>query len=229
MPSDHALPTSRARPFATVAYVPGGAVVLEPVVMPQSCVHASPGDPACVLVVHHVRERKAGRPGEGTNLTYCHPRSETVAAPTAVLGGPGTGTVHAFPSSSSCKTAPASVDKPASDHPVAHRAGWRRRAHDHGGRRVQARVIGHRPQRTRAMKRSAFSGMSSPRNRRRLRCAHRRGAHRRRAGVAFDLHRSDEDNRWSAVRCRAVYRRMCHRTRSWGVDGVAGGLDRGAV
>jgi len=28
--------------------------------MPPSCVHASPGDPACVLVVHHVRERKAG-------------------------------------------------------------------------------------------------------------------------------------------------------------------------
>src|SRR4051812_22156704 len=60
MPSDHALPTSRARPFATVAYVPGGAAVLEPAVMQQSCVHASPGDPACVLVVHHVRERKAG-------------------------------------------------------------------------------------------------------------------------------------------------------------------------
>jgi hypothetical protein len=60
MPSDHALPTSRARPFATVAYVSGGAAVLEPAVMPQSCVHAWPGDPACVLVVHHVRERKAG-------------------------------------------------------------------------------------------------------------------------------------------------------------------------
>ena len=28
--------------------------------MPPSCVHASPGDPACVLVVHHTRERKAG-------------------------------------------------------------------------------------------------------------------------------------------------------------------------
>jgi hypothetical protein len=60
MPSDHALPTSRPRPFATVAYVPGGAAVLEPAVMPPSCVHASPGDPACVLVVHHTRERKAG-------------------------------------------------------------------------------------------------------------------------------------------------------------------------
>jgi hypothetical protein len=60
MPSDHALPTSRPRPFATAAYVPGRAAVLEPAVMPPSCVHASKGDPACVLVVHHTRERKAG-------------------------------------------------------------------------------------------------------------------------------------------------------------------------
>ena len=60
MPSDHALPTSRRRPFATVAYVPGEAAVLAPAVMPPSCVHASPGDPACVLLVHHTRERKAG-------------------------------------------------------------------------------------------------------------------------------------------------------------------------
>jgi hypothetical protein len=43
-----------------VAYVPGGAAVLEPAVMPPSCVHASPGDLACVLVVHHTCERKAG-------------------------------------------------------------------------------------------------------------------------------------------------------------------------
>ena len=44
----------------TVAYVPGRAAALEPAVMPQSCLHASPGDPACVLVVHHLRERKSG-------------------------------------------------------------------------------------------------------------------------------------------------------------------------
>jgi len=60
MPSDHALPSSHPRPFATVAYVPGKAAVLAPAVMPPSCVHASPGDLACVLVVHHTRERKAG-------------------------------------------------------------------------------------------------------------------------------------------------------------------------
>ena len=34
MPADHVLSTSRPRPFATVAYVPGGAAVLEPAVMP---------------------------------------------------------------------------------------------------------------------------------------------------------------------------------------------------
>ncbi len=44
----------------TVAYVPGSGSTLVPAVMPPSCVHASKGDPACVLVVHHLRERKAG-------------------------------------------------------------------------------------------------------------------------------------------------------------------------
>jgi len=44
----------------TVAYVPDGEARLVPAVMPPSCVHASPGDPACVLVAHHRRERKAG-------------------------------------------------------------------------------------------------------------------------------------------------------------------------
>jgi hypothetical protein len=44
----------------TVAYVPGSGQTLVPAVMPPSCVHASKGDPACVLVVHHLRERKAG-------------------------------------------------------------------------------------------------------------------------------------------------------------------------
>jgi hypothetical protein len=44
----------------TVAYVPGSGSALVPAVMPPSCVHASKGDPACVLVAHHMRERKAG-------------------------------------------------------------------------------------------------------------------------------------------------------------------------
>jgi len=44
----------------TVAYVPGSTTALVPAVMPQSCVHASKGDPACVLTVHHLRARKTG-------------------------------------------------------------------------------------------------------------------------------------------------------------------------
>jgi hypothetical protein len=34
--------------------------MLDPVVMPRSCVHALMGDAACVLTVHHRRERKTG-------------------------------------------------------------------------------------------------------------------------------------------------------------------------
>ena len=48
------------RPLVTVAYVPSSTAALKPAVMPQSCVHASTGDPACVLTVHHLRERKTG-------------------------------------------------------------------------------------------------------------------------------------------------------------------------
>jgi len=44
----------------TVAYVPGSGSTLVPAVIPPSCVHASKGDPACALLVHHLRERKAG-------------------------------------------------------------------------------------------------------------------------------------------------------------------------
>ena len=44
----------------TAAYVPHSATVLGPAVMPRGCVHAATGDEACVLVVHHVRERKTG-------------------------------------------------------------------------------------------------------------------------------------------------------------------------
>jgi hypothetical protein len=46
--------------LVTVAYVPSSTAALTPAVMPQSCVHASPGDPACVLTVHHLRARKTG-------------------------------------------------------------------------------------------------------------------------------------------------------------------------
>lgn len=51
---------SRFIPFVTAAYVPGAVGALGPAVMPRSCLYASAGDEACVLVVHHVRERKTG-------------------------------------------------------------------------------------------------------------------------------------------------------------------------
>jgi hypothetical protein len=44
----------------TVAYVPGAAAGLGPAVMPRSCLYASAGHEPCVLVVHHLRERKTG-------------------------------------------------------------------------------------------------------------------------------------------------------------------------
>jgi hypothetical protein len=44
---------------ATTAYVPGSATALEPEVMPRSCIHASVGD-ECVLIFHHLRDRKTG-------------------------------------------------------------------------------------------------------------------------------------------------------------------------
>lgn len=40
--------------------MPRSTTVLGPVVMPRCCVHAVVEDEACVLVVHHVRERKTG-------------------------------------------------------------------------------------------------------------------------------------------------------------------------
>ena len=60
----------------------------------------------------------AGHPDEGTNHTYCHPRAETISALTARLGGPGCGTIRAFPSSTSCRHATTDAawrDEPASD------------------------------------------------------------------------------------------------------------------
>ncbi len=45
----------------------------------------------------------AGKPGEGTNRTYCHPRAVTVEALTAQLGGPGAKAINAFDGDVSCK------------------------------------------------------------------------------------------------------------------------------
>lgn len=54
----------------TVAYVPGCGSALKPAVMPRSCVYASAGDPTCVLVVHHERERKTG-PQIPVTVVHC--------------------------------------------------------------------------------------------------------------------------------------------------------------
>lgn len=59
----------------------------------------------------------AGKPGEGMNRTYCHPRAETVAALTSVLGGSGASTVTAFDGEVSCRSAAAEhwIQVPVSD------------------------------------------------------------------------------------------------------------------
>jgi hypothetical protein len=63
----------------TVAYVPGSGSALVPAVMPPSCVHAAKGDPACVLLVHHQRERKTG-PQTPVTVVQCrtHRRAFTL-------------------------------------------------------------------------------------------------------------------------------------------------------
>lgn len=45
----------------------------------------------------------AGKPGEGTNRTYCHPRAVTVEALTAQLGGSGSKSINAFDGDVACK------------------------------------------------------------------------------------------------------------------------------
>ena len=60
----------------------------------------------------------AGKPGDGMNKTYCHPRETTVEALTAALGGAGSQTIRAFDAKVKCVTADPSdwIDVPASDH-----------------------------------------------------------------------------------------------------------------
>ncbi|MCY7302770.1 MAG: hypothetical protein LH654_06980 [Thermoleophilia bacterium] len=64
----------------TAGYVPGsGSEAFKPAVMPRSCVYASMGNEACVLVVHHVRERKTG-PQIPVTVLWCrtHRRAFTL-------------------------------------------------------------------------------------------------------------------------------------------------------
>lgn len=73
------------------------------------------------LPVEKVQPRYAvissARIGEGTNRTYCHPRSATVETLTAAMGGPGTRTVQSFDGAVSCRNGTAAnwVEAAASD------------------------------------------------------------------------------------------------------------------
>ncbi len=59
--------------------MPGSGATLVPAVMPPACVHAAHGDPACVLAVHHLRERKTG-PQIPVTVVHCrtHRRAFTL-------------------------------------------------------------------------------------------------------------------------------------------------------
>ena len=59
----------------------------------------------------------AGKPGEGMNADYCHPRALIVKRLTSLMGGPGSRTLRAF-DGNRCAGSQASdwVDVPASDH-----------------------------------------------------------------------------------------------------------------
>jgi competence protein ComEC len=59
----------------------------------------------------------AGKPGEGLNSDYCHPRSLIVRRLSALLGGPGTKTLKSFEGARCDRAQPGDwVDVPASDH-----------------------------------------------------------------------------------------------------------------
>jgi competence protein ComEC len=59
----------------------------------------------------------AGKPGEGTNATYCHPSAGVVTNLTTALGGAGSRTMRAFDSTQTCTTSTTTnwLDVPASD------------------------------------------------------------------------------------------------------------------
>lgn len=61
----------------------------------------------------------SGKPGEGTNATYCHPRLATVERVSTALGPPTPGsTLRVFDESTGCKGAPESAwkDLPVNEH-----------------------------------------------------------------------------------------------------------------
>ena len=59
----------------------------------------------------------AGKPDEGMNHDYCHPRAIIVKRLTDALGGPGSGSIRAFDGERCGRSRPADwIDVPASDH-----------------------------------------------------------------------------------------------------------------
>ena len=59
----------------------------------------------------------AGKPNEGMNHDYCHPRAIIVKRLTTALAGPGSGAIHAFDGERCDRARPSDwIDVPASDH-----------------------------------------------------------------------------------------------------------------
>jgi competence protein ComEC len=59
----------------------------------------------------------AGKPGDGSNAEYCHPRALVVKRLTTLMGGPGTQTLRAFAGDRCDRAKPTDwIDVPASDH-----------------------------------------------------------------------------------------------------------------
>ena len=90
-----------------------------PVTLLQVAHHGSDTSTSPALLAHaHPRYAviSAGKPGEGLNREYCHPRALIVQRLTRVLGGPGAKTIDAFDGERCDRATPADwVAVPASD------------------------------------------------------------------------------------------------------------------
>ena len=86
----------------------------------------------------------AGKPHDGLNKGYCHPRASSVKRLNEHLGGPGTKTLRAYGRDDKCDdTDDASWSRRARERPaLGHRTRWRLGAGDDGRRGVCARDVG---------------------------------------------------------------------------------------